>query len=223
MRRDDYISIIPQRLTEALKAAGTTMEELGKQISKSKQAVSLYCNGKTRPTNSTLAEIAQIINVSVDYLTGASDVPPIAIVEYRQKSGAKKDTKSYQKKYREKNRDRINAKKREWIKNNPDKQRAYRNKWRKQNPEKEKARKEQFFEKEVSEAISAFEYKDGQFTDKCLISVKEMSEILGINILSGYWLVKQEGFPSERISNRNIVIIVEKFKQWLKIQIAKNN
>lgn len=223
MRRDDYISIIPQRLTEALKAAGTTMEELGNQISKAKQAVSLYCNGKTRPTKSTLAEIAQIINVSVDYLIGASDVTPAAIVEYRRKSGAKKDVKSYQREYREKNRDRLNAKRREWRKNNPDKCHAYMSKWRKQNPEKEKAIRDRIFEKEVSEAISAFEYKDGQFTDKCLISVKEMSEILGINVLAGYWLVKQEGFPSERVSNKNIVIIVEKFQQWLKIQIAKNN
>ena len=74
----------------------------------------------------------------------------------------------------------------------------------------------------VFSAISKLEYSDEWFFDKILISVKEMSEIIGVDVVTAYWLVKQDWFEVARVSDRNIVIIVESFKQWLKDQIEKN-
>ena len=198
-----------------------TQEGLGVLISKTKQAVSLYCNGKTRPSKSVLAEMAKVLNVSEEYLTGLTDVIPSPIADYRWRYEGK-DIKTIRKKYYEKNKDRINAQYKEWLKNNSDKKRAYEKKWRHKNPEKEAIYKDRYCSKKVFNAISKLEYSDNWFSDKILISVKEVSEIIGIDVVSAGWLAKQNWFEVVRVSDRYIVIIVESFKLWLKDQIEKN-
>lgn len=51
-----------------------TQDELSKALSKSRQAVSLYCNG-SEPDYETLVMIAEHFGVTVDYLVGKEDVP----------------------------------------------------------------------------------------------------------------------------------------------------
>lgn len=223
-----FISIIPQRLKESIKANGLTFERFGSLISKTKQAVSLYCNGKTRPTRKILIEISQILTVPVDYLTGESDVVPPIIIEYRQEKidterKKEENIRNYRKKYQEENKDRLNEKKKEWRKNNIEKVRTYEKRWRDKNPEKLKASRNRSMKKEVTEALSAFECIDERFDDKVVISVAEMAAILGIKIHTAYELIKQEGFPSVRVSSQNIVILVENLKQYLNDYVKKNN
>lgn len=57
-------------------------------------------------------------------------------------------------------------------------------------------------------------------TNKLTITVKEMSEMLGISIPKAYDLVKSEGFPSIQLGRR-IVVPFEPFKQWIEEQAQK--
>jgi DNA-binding XRE family transcriptional regulator len=59
----------PQRLSGLLQEKGITQEELARELGKSRQAVSLYCN-KTEPDFETLVKIAVYLGVTVDYLVG---------------------------------------------------------------------------------------------------------------------------------------------------------
>ncbi len=51
--------------------------------------------------------------------------------------------------------------------------------------------------------------------EKMTLSVEEMAQVLGISKPLAYGLLKQEGFPSIRISERRIVIPVTALQAWL--------
>ena len=51
--------------------------------------------------------------------------------------------------------------------------------------------------------------------EKLTLSVDEMAQTLGISHPVAYELIKREGFPAIRISERRIIIPIEGLKQWL--------
>ena len=70
-----------KRLKETRREAGLTLEELAAKYNMTfdgglnKGTLSKYENGKQEPIVSTVANLAKILNVSVDYLMGTSDSP----------------------------------------------------------------------------------------------------------------------------------------------------
>ncbi|KIN80923.1 helix-turn-helix domain-containing protein [Clostridium botulinum] len=58
------------RLKELREEKDFTQEELGKFLNVSRQAVSSYEKGENEPTIDALVKIANIFNVSLDYLLG---------------------------------------------------------------------------------------------------------------------------------------------------------
>ena len=51
--------------------------------------------------------------------------------------------------------------------------------------------------------------------EKLTLSVEEMANELGISRPIAYELIKREGFPAIRISERRIIIPVEALRDWL--------
>lgn len=52
-------------------------------------------------------------------------------------------------------------------------------------------------------------------TEKLTYSVEELSKSLGISKPVAYELIKREGFPAIRVSERRIVIPVDALRSWL--------
>ena len=64
---------IPENLKFLMKKKKMTLEDLSEKLGVTKQAVSAYCTGKYLPALSILIKIAEVFNVSIDYLvTGVS-------------------------------------------------------------------------------------------------------------------------------------------------------
>jgi len=53
-----------------------------------------------------------------------------------------------------------------------------------------------------------------------MLSVKEISKILGIGINQTYELVKKEGFPSFRVGQK-FLVPKEKFEEWINEQCTR--
>ena len=51
--------------------------------------------------------------------------------------------------------------------------------------------------------------------EKLTLSVEEMANELGISRPIAYELIKRDGFPAIRISERRIIIPVEALRNWL--------
>jgi transcriptional regulator with XRE-family HTH domain len=65
-----------QRLKQARKEAKLTQEQVAKRLGLDYSTISKYENNHSEPDNETLAKMAEIYNVKVDYLiTGRSDAP----------------------------------------------------------------------------------------------------------------------------------------------------
>lgn len=64
-----------KRLASRRQEQGLTQHELAERIGISRGALSLYELGKRNPDFETLEKIAQILNVSTDYLLGRTDDP----------------------------------------------------------------------------------------------------------------------------------------------------
>ena len=60
------------KLKELRKQNNITMKELGKKLNLAESTISLYENGKREPDLQTLTNIADIFNVTIDYLLGNS-------------------------------------------------------------------------------------------------------------------------------------------------------
>ena len=73
-RAEKALQPFPQRLGLLLQQKNISQEQLGKELGKSRQAVSLYCNG-AEPDYPTLVKIADYLGVTVDYLVGREDAP----------------------------------------------------------------------------------------------------------------------------------------------------
>lgn len=63
------------RLRELRKNKGLKQRELGKLLSLSGVAISLYETGKRQPDTETLRKLANFFGVSTDYLLGETDDP----------------------------------------------------------------------------------------------------------------------------------------------------
>lgn len=61
---------VGHRIKELRIKRGYTQEELGKRIQKSKSAISSYENDMQIPPLEVIADIAIVLNVSIDYLVG---------------------------------------------------------------------------------------------------------------------------------------------------------
>ncbi|WP_419893231.1 helix-turn-helix domain-containing protein [Oceanobacillus kimchii] len=62
-----------ERLKYIRKKRGLSQEGLAKKLNTTKGTVSNYENKYSSPSNETLAEIANVLNVTTDYLLGRSD------------------------------------------------------------------------------------------------------------------------------------------------------
>lgn len=51
--------------------------------------------------------------------------------------------------------------------------------------------------------------------DKLTVTVPEMAKLLGISRPLAYELAKREGFPAIRVSDRRIIIPVDRLHEWL--------
>lgn len=63
-----------QRLRELRKQRGLTQEELAKELEMAKSSISMYENGKRKPSFEVLELFADFFNVNLDTLYGASPV-----------------------------------------------------------------------------------------------------------------------------------------------------
>ena len=53
--------------------------------------------------------------------------------------------------------------------------------------------------------------------EKLTLSVEELANELGISKPIAYELIKREGFPSIRVSERRIIIPVDALRSWLNV------
>lgn len=65
--------MFPKRLKQLRKERKLTQEELGKKINVSKVSISGYESGSRNPDTETLKKIADLFDVSIDYLLGRSN------------------------------------------------------------------------------------------------------------------------------------------------------
>lgn len=54
--------------------------------------------------------------------------------------------------------------------------------------------------------------------EKLVLNVEELSEVLGISKPVAYELIKRNGFPAVRVSERRIIIPVEGLCRWLEAE-----
>jgi transcriptional regulator with XRE-family HTH domain len=64
----------PTRLKQLRSLKKFTQEQLGKKINVSKVSISGYENGTRTPDLGTLIKISNVLNVSIDYLLGRTDI-----------------------------------------------------------------------------------------------------------------------------------------------------
>lgn len=69
-RETDYDNIFAVRLRELIKLTGKKQQEIADNIGVSRQALNKWVNGETVPDIFSAAKIADLFNVSTDYLTG---------------------------------------------------------------------------------------------------------------------------------------------------------
>ena len=69
----DYRKAFPKRLTEARKEAGKTQDEMAVLMDVSRPSYTMYETGVNFPKFENLMKIAEILNVSIDYLVGLSN------------------------------------------------------------------------------------------------------------------------------------------------------
>lgn len=65
---------IGYRISEALADKGMMQKELAQRLGVTDNTISYYCSGKRKPTIEQIIQIAEILNVSTDYLLTKSDI-----------------------------------------------------------------------------------------------------------------------------------------------------
>ncbi len=66
-------TIFSKRLTEAVVQSGTTYAALAQKLGVNKSTVSMYIHEKALPSLATLCMIADILEVSTDFLLGRTE------------------------------------------------------------------------------------------------------------------------------------------------------
>ena len=74
-RREMYNIVFGQRLRQLRKSRGWSMDDLAAQLEITKSSISGYEQNDRLPPPEKMVSIAQIFNVSVDYLLGQTDDP----------------------------------------------------------------------------------------------------------------------------------------------------
>ena len=69
------MSTFPERLTELRSASGLTLSAIASSINASLRTIKYYSSGEREPSMSTLIALADLFDVSLDYLVGRSDEP----------------------------------------------------------------------------------------------------------------------------------------------------
>jgi transcriptional regulator with XRE-family HTH domain len=67
--------MLSQRLRTARRAKGLTQEELAEKVRTTKGTISNYENNHSSPPNDMLTQLADVLNVSTDWLLGRVDEP----------------------------------------------------------------------------------------------------------------------------------------------------
>lgn len=70
-----------QRLKNLRKQAGLTQQEIAQSLQTSRQNYAQWENGKRKPSQETLEKFADYYNVSIDYLTGKSDIKDATTID----------------------------------------------------------------------------------------------------------------------------------------------
>lgn len=79
--RNDGMDIFGRRVEEVLKTKGLTQENLSDMIDIPATTISRYITSKTIPRLEYSVKIAKALGVSLDYLTGITDIPVFRIRE----------------------------------------------------------------------------------------------------------------------------------------------
>ena len=66
--------MLGKKIRELRTETGLTLKGLGEMLNLGESTMSMYENGKRSPDYNTLSKIAQIFNVSTDYLLGRTDI-----------------------------------------------------------------------------------------------------------------------------------------------------
>ena len=66
---------LAEKLTQARKAAGLTQADSAEKLNVSRQAVSLWESGQSRPSTDKLSALAKVYTVSLDWLCSGTDEP----------------------------------------------------------------------------------------------------------------------------------------------------
>ena len=72
---DNFKKPFPTALRTLMEERNTSQKDLADYLGKTRQAISLYCNGESSPDLETLVKIAQFFNTSTDYLLGVVSDP----------------------------------------------------------------------------------------------------------------------------------------------------
>lgn len=73
--------LVGQRIREVRKTRGLSMEELAEQVGLNKESLRHIETGVSKPRLQTLFEIANILDVSMDYLTGRLPALPDSVIQ----------------------------------------------------------------------------------------------------------------------------------------------
>ncbi len=57
-------------------------------------------------------------------------------------------------------------------------------------------------------------------SNRLVLNVEELADVLGVSKPTAYELTRKSGFPAVRVSARRIVIPVEGLRQWLEAEAA---
>ena len=67
----------------------------------------------------------------------------------------------------------------------------------------------------LQSGTAAYGEEESHMTDKLTVTVPEMAKMLGISRPLAYELAKKRGFPAIRVSERRIIIPVDRLHAWL--------
>ena len=74
MEKEKLLSIFPERLREAVTMSGISYRELADKLGVNKSTVSMYLHGKALPSLEIIVSVAEITDVSLDFLTGRKEL-----------------------------------------------------------------------------------------------------------------------------------------------------
>lgn len=73
------MSVTGERIKSKREERGLTQPQLGKKINKSKQVVSNWERGYSKPVDEDLIILSDILEVSTDYLLGKTNIPSMVL------------------------------------------------------------------------------------------------------------------------------------------------